>query len=132
MLDQLLYLFDIGTNYVSFGLAIYAAGAVCAFWWTRRVAGPVQSPDRASGLRAGTCVVALIALEVMRQFWDTFHYQHFPLWITRLILPVLYVTLGNALFRLSNVAINPEPKAEPVPVVLNAPIPVVQVFSGHP
>jgi hypothetical protein len=74
-----------------------------AFVWTHQRNG-VQHPEGSTidTVRAGASVIALVVMEVVRQFWDSFHYQHFPLWITRVVLPVLYFTLGNSLFRLTD------------------------------
>jgi len=108
-MSNLTYLLDIATNYVSFGLALYAIGSLLALIWMRHWNEPRSHAAMADVLRAGACVIALVMLEVIRQFWDTFHYRHFPLWITRAALPVLYFTLGNSIFRLVSTDANDAP-----------------------
>ena len=96
------FFFDLTTSYISFGLALYASAAVISLAWiraTRRATPHIVMRDVP---RACACVVALVLLEAIRQLWDSFNYEHFPLWITRIVLPVLYLVLGNSIFRMTS------------------------------
>jgi peptidoglycan/LPS O-acetylase OafA/YrhL len=96
--SELEFWINTASNYVSFGLALYAIGNVLALVWHCRNNPESQLPvvDLA---RAGICVIALLLMEAGRQFWDSYHVQHFPLWITRLALPAIYLMLGNSILR---------------------------------
>ncbi len=94
-------LLSIVANYVTFGLALYVIGAFCALVTVRRRTLFRLPLTASSFTRAYSCVIALVLLEAIRQVWDSFHYQHFPLWITRSVLPCLYLVLGNAVSRIS-------------------------------
>lgn len=99
---ELSWFLDIITNYISFGLALYAVGAIVSLVWMRRKKQIMPSAVMKDLSRTYFCVVCLVLLEATRQVWDTFNDYHFPLWITRILLPVLYLTLGNSIISVTN------------------------------
>ena len=94
-MNRVSYLLEVTANYVSFGLALYALGAVLTLIWLRK-RNRAGTPDHSTAhiVRAGACVTALLLLEIIRQFCD------FPLWAIRAVLPGLYFVLGNSVFHL--------------------------------
>jgi hypothetical protein len=94
------FVLDVGISYVSFGLALYAGGALAALMWIRRRGGVTSQAMFADLARTYGCMIILILLEAVPQLWDSFHVEHFPQALTRAALPVLYLVLGNSAFRL--------------------------------
>ena len=95
------FFFDLTTSYVSFGLALYACAAIMSLGWLRATKRSTPQLVMRDLSRICGCVVCLVLLEAVRQVWDSFFYEHFPLWITRMVLPVLYLVLGNSIFRMT-------------------------------
>jgi hypothetical protein len=94
------FVLDVVTSYISFGLALYAGGALGALIWMRRRNGVTSKAMFADLSRAYSCMILVVLLEAIQQLWDSFHSEHLPLAITRAALPVLYLVLGNSAFRL--------------------------------
>jgi hypothetical protein len=94
------FVLDVVTSYVSFGLALYAGGALAASIWMRRRPSATPKAMLTDLSRAYGCMIVLVLLEAVQQLWDSFHAEHLPLSITRAVLPVLYLVLGNSVFRL--------------------------------
>jgi hypothetical protein len=112
-MHKLIFLLDTATDYVSFGLAIYAIGAMLATIWMQRGRRSMSAAATMDILHAGSCVIALVLLEATRRFWDGLHNEHFSFWITRLAFPVVYAVLGNSTFRLTNVDTDNPPELVP-------------------
>lgn len=99
-MSTLKFLLEVGTSYLCFGLALYAIGAITCLC-RLRVGRQSNSPKVDSDIvRVCVCVVVLIVLEAARHVWDSFHYEHFPLWITQVALPTTFLVLGNSAFGL--------------------------------
>ncbi len=99
--SEITWLIKILTSYISFGLALYAAGGVLALLWIRRRQSAGPRFVLADLARSYAVVVFFVLFEAVRQVWDSFNADHFPLWVTRIVLPVAYLTLGNSVIRMA-------------------------------
>lgn len=90
------FFLNIALSYVTFGLAIYAIAGFIALMWIRRKVGTPRPLLRNFCLTYAS-IAGLIFLDACRQLWDSFHSDHFPMEITRMVLPALYLLMGNTL-----------------------------------
>lgn len=87
---------DIAISYVAFGLAIHAIAGIMALMWVGRKAGAPRRLRRDLYLASGS-IIGLVVLDACRQIWDSLYSDHFPIAITRIALPILYLLLGHTL-----------------------------------
>ena len=92
--------FNVVTGYLSFGLALYAVGAFVALLRLRRAKGLLCELVLSDFNWVYICIL-LVVLGAIRQIWDAFHIQHFPIEITRAIVPYANLCLGNSIFRIA-------------------------------
>ena len=95
------FYFDIALSYLTFGLAIYAIGGFVALLWIRRKGGTPKQLLRDLCV-AYTAIIGLILLEACRQLWDNFRLDRFPVQITRVLVPALYLLIGNTLVSIAS------------------------------
>jgi hypothetical protein len=99
MSDLILLVNTVG-SYVIFGFSLYAAAGLFALWRARN--SEFKTPRRIMHditiLYLG-CTVTLL-FEATRVLWDSFHTEHFPIWISRIVLIVLLPMIGRSTFRL--------------------------------
>ncbi len=87
---------DVAISYVAFGLAIHAIAGLIALMWVGRNFGDSRRVRRDLYLAYGS-ISGLVLLDACRQVWDSIRPDHFPLAVTRIALPLLYLMLGHTL-----------------------------------
>lgn len=92
-------LLDTFTGYVCFGLAFYAGCALIAALWMRRHHTHIFKPTFAELLRTFGGMTLLVLLQTLQRVWETFHSGHSPSRVLRAVFPLLYLWLGNSVFR---------------------------------
>lgn len=97
--SSLLFLMGTLSEYVCFGLALYALCALVTVLWVRRHDGFVLDSSFAEVWRAYGCLILLISLQTVQLIWDCFYARHALHQITRTALPVLYLLVGNSAMR---------------------------------
>jgi hypothetical protein len=93
------FLLDIFTGYVCFGLAFYAGCALVAALWMRRHHTLISKPTLAELLRTFGGMTLLVLLQTLQRLWETSHASHSPSRVLRMVFPLLYLWLGNSVFR---------------------------------
>ena len=93
-------LFNMLTGYLSFGCALYAVGAFLALLKLKLTRYQSRELVLSDYHWVYVCML-LVLLDAARQTWDTFHLQHFPLAITRILVPYASLSMANSVFRIA-------------------------------
>lgn len=87
-------------SYLIFGLALYHVSGMIfllrAYWIERAVPRDLL---RALTIAYGGSIILAI-LEGAQGIWDNFHVAHFPLSLTRTILPLVFLLSGRAIYQI--------------------------------
>jgi hypothetical protein len=95
----LAFLLDVFSGYVCFGLALYAGCALFAAFWMRRHHTLGSRLTSAEILRGYGGMTLLVLLQTLERLWETFHSGHSRSHVLRIVIPMLYLWLGNSVFR---------------------------------